>query len=435
MIILGARRALAFSLLWPLASLAWLASLGACGLDVVPSLTPAASAPASEVLGAPPAAAVPGVIPAIGAAPIAPAPDLRAAPPRGPLASAPLFSHTSHALVVGLLDFADPSLTDFSPTDRRDVVVAQTLASRGIPSANIMTLLDAQATRAAVLTALAASADATPLGGTLIVYYAGHGARTSDGDVGYIAYDTASDSIESTGLTTSALYEILAPRLAGKRVLFLADCCHSGALGGLAARLTGAGAIAASLTSADASNTSTGNWTYSQVLLEGLRGEACLDADLDGTVSVVEVEAGVRTAMRYRENQRSGANLGSLDPRLAMSTRSGAVRTGSLAGQFMRVRSGEIVRVQRDEGGQATVRGYDYAGYRDYEVSASALTPLSSTHYAVGTEMMVEWGGRTWPARVTATDGDFALITYPGWPAYWDEWILPDRVRSVTRAP
>lgn len=371
-------------------------------------------------------------------APYAPAPSAApplAAPPATPLATAPLFTGTTRALVVGLLDFADPALTDFSPVDRRDVAIARTLVERGVPAPQVVTLLDAAATREAVLRALAAAADATPVGGTLIVYYAGHGTRTSDGDVAYVAYDTRSGDADTTGVSVSALYGTLAPRVVGKRVLFFADCCHSGALSGLAQRLSSLGAVAASVTSADASNTSTGNWTFSQVLLEGLRGDACLDADTDGTVGLEELEAGVREAMRYREGQRSGAFLGPLHRGLAIGTRVGAPRSGALAGRFMTAPSGEVVRVSREDGTTAEVRAYDYAGYRDYRLAFAALRPIPSTRYPVGAELMVEWGGRTWPAVVTAADGDFAFITYPGWPSYWDEWILADRVRQVVRLP
>ena len=29
------------------------------------------------------------------------------------------------------------------------------------------------------------------------------------------------------------------------------------------------------------------------------------------------------------------------------------------------------------------------------------------------------------------TDGDFHFITYPGWPAYWDEWVLSNRIAGA----
>lgn len=350
-----------------------------------------------------------------------------------PLARAPLLDSATHVVIAGLLSFSDPGLSGFSHEDRRDVELGRVLVERGVPASQITTLLDQQATRAAILAAVTAAADATPVGGTLIFYYAGHGIRTATGQVAYVAYDTHSEYPDRPGVSVDDLYNALAPRMAGKRAVFFGDCCHSGGMSALAERLANSGATALSLTSADASNLSTGNWTYSQILLEGLRGEAALDANADGRVAVGELEAGVRVAMRYRENQRSGAFLSGVDAdALTVAQRVGPARAGIEAGWFMHDRAGQLVRVNRVDGPTATVRSYFYALSRDSQVPLATLSPIVTRGYAVGTELMVEWGGRVWPARVIAADGDFALITYPGWPSYWDEWILSDRVRSIT---
>lgn len=403
-----------------------LASLTALACDVAGARAPVPPPPPAPA--APVAPTPRGVVPA-------PAPAPHAAGATAPLtASGALVDANAHVVIAGLLQFSDPALTAFAQEDRRDAELGRALVTCGVPPQQITTLLDAQATRAAILAAVGAAADQTPPGGTLVFYYAGHGVRTRAGDIAYVAYDTRTDQAAESGVSLDDLYLALVNRIAGKRVVLLGDCCHSGGLGLLATRLTAVGATALSLTSADASNLSTGNWTYSQLLLEGLRGDPALDANNDARVDLGELEAGVRVAMRHRENQRSGANLSAVQPAaLTVAPRHGPPRAGAEAGQFMRDRHGQIVRVNRVDGAQATVRRYAYALSRDTLTPLSELTPQRSTRYPVGTELVVEWGGREWPAVVTAQEDDFAFITYPGWPHYWDEWILEDRVRRVVR--
>jgi hypothetical protein len=403
--------------------------LGAGSAPVPPP--PATVLPPPPVAQLPPPTLPPPAAPPIGVAPSAAPGPVAAA--TAPLTHAPLLDAGTRVVIAGLLEFSDPGLSGFSKADRRDVELGRVLVERGVPVAHTTTLLDQQATRAAILAALTAAADATPPGGTLVFYYAGHGIRTESGQIAYVAYDTHSEHPDRPGVSVDDLHAVLAPRMAGKRVVFFGDCCHSGGLGALAGRLGTAGATALSVTSADASNLSTGNWTYSQILLEGLRGDPALDANGDARVAMGELEAGVRVAMRYLEGQRSGAFLGGVDrDALTVAPRVGPPRAGVEAGQFMHDSRGNVVRVNRVDGPAASVRRYAYALSSDSEVPLARLAPIVTRGYAVGTELMVEWGGRVWPARVTAADGDFAFITYPGWPNYWDEWILSDRVRSVT---
>lgn len=398
------------------------------GASTPPPPPPGAMAtPPALAQQAPPAPSSPAL-----AAPLVP-PGALGPAAASPLGRAPLLDTGTRVVIAGLLEFTDPGLAGFETRDRRDVELGRVLVARGVPAAQITTLLDRQATRAAILSALIAAADTTPVGGTLIFYYAGHGIRTESGQIAYVAYDTHSEHADRPGVSVDDLYAALAPRTVGKRVVLFGDCCHSGGLGQLAQRLGAAGVTALSLTSADASNLSTGNWTYSQILLEGLQGDPALDANSDSRVSIGELEGAVRTAMRYQESQRSGAFLTSVDAdALTVASREGPARIGMQAGQFMRDGEGNLVRVNRVDGPVASVRRYFYALSRDSQVPLGSLAPIVTRGYAVGTELMVEWGGRVWPARVIAADGDFAFITYPGWPSYWDEWILSDRVRSIT---
>lgn len=58
------------------------------------------------------------------------------------------------------------------------------------------------------------------------------------------------------------------------------------------------------------------------------------------------------------------------------------------------------------------------------------------TQYRVGEPVAVLWGGRWWPAYVTAERGERYEIHYEGWSDSWDEEVDRDRVRhrDLTRA-
>jgi hypothetical protein len=46
----------------------------------------------------------------------------------------------------------------------------------------------------------------------------------------------------------------------------------------------------------------------------------------------------------------------------------------------------------------------------------------------------VLWKGTPYEARILKVDGDFHWITYPGWPSYWDEWVMSDRIVASGRS-
>ena len=103
-----------------------------------------------------------------------------------------------------------------------------------------------------------------------------------------------------TGLTASDLLQDLR-RFRGERVLLFADCCYSGGLEDVAQSLHADGLAAAALTSASrwsASPTSTGNWTFTQVLIDLLAGDPLADRDGDGAIRFAEAGFEVEQAMK-----------------------------------------------------------------------------------------------------------------------------------------
>ena len=89
----------------------------------------------------------------------------------------------------------------------------------------------------------------------------------------------------------------------------LADCCHSGALYDECRRRNredGDKELAyAALTSSYSHNTSTGNWTYSDSLLAGFRGEGQVDLNYDGVIELNELAHYTDLELAFLEGQKS----------------------------------------------------------------------------------------------------------------------------------
>src|SRR5262249_32576472 len=119
-------------------------------------------------------------------------------------------------------------------------------------------------------------------------------------------YDCGAGTPPKPTLALSEVADLLKKHFKGGRVLLMADCCHSGGLKQVADDLAKANIKAASVTSAEASNLSCGNWTFTHAVLDALRGERLVDADGDGVVTLGELVGEVAAAMKYREAQRFG---------------------------------------------------------------------------------------------------------------------------------
>lgn len=362
----------------------------------------------------------------------APAPSTRAAATNVPAGTALLAGPSTHGVIAGVLRFQDSSVTSFSDELRKDRELFDAMRARGVPAENLSLLLDESATASGVHDAVVAAARRAKPEDTLLFYYAGHGARDKDGSPYFLAFDTRG---AANGIGIDALGDTLVEHFRGARVVLMADCCYSGTLRLVAERLSARGVAAATVTSADASNLSTENWTFTQTVIDALGGDPLSDGDGNGRITLGELAGEVAAAMKNREHQRHGfwQKGVPLDSVLAKAgARPPAVAGARFApGTYVRAeRRGEVgVARVRDAGAKTSVvRFYHYNKAEDVIVEAGDLSALSFERFAVGSKLDVLWGGKIWDARVVRTEGDFHFITYPGWPSYWDEWILSDRV-------
>jgi len=101
--------------------------------------------------------------------------------------------------------------------------------------------------------------------------------------------------------TYAVITEAVKKQFKGGNVLLLADCCHSGGPGVVANNLAAAGFKAASLTSADITVGSTGNWTFIQSILDALNGSVLFDSDNDGFITLKTYEPGKTVTVSWRK--------------------------------------------------------------------------------------------------------------------------------------
>ena len=349
----------------------------------------------------------------------------------------PLLSTATWALIAGVLSFESPSLSPFSPRHRKDQELYDTLRKRGVPAANMELLLDNDVTAVRVKEALERLAKRAPPGATLIFYYAGHGMRDKVGEPYFAAYDTG-DDVAATAISITDVAERIAAHFRGSRVLLMGDCCYSGALRNAANDLVGKGISTISLTSADASNLSTANWTFTQTVIDAMNGDPLCDRDQNGEVTLAELDREVADAMKFREKQRHGFVTHDVPMDLAIGAASGR-RSSSpgphAVGQYVEASyqgRWSTARVVEAGPARSLVRFYQYSDAIDVPMDNASLRNMQFAHFPEGRPVRVFWGGKIWDAKIVKVDGDFHKITYPGWPAYWDEWILSNRIAGET---
>jgi len=337
----------------------------------------------------------------------------------------------SFAVIVGVLEWpASAHLAAFSKEHRKDREFFDTLSRRGVPTNQMALLLDEQATREGMLTALRQVLARTTPGSTFVFYYAGHGSP------GFLEnYDCAAHGSFNISAITAAVKR----QFQGRNVLLLADCCNSGGLGEVAKGLAAAGFHAASLTSADAAVESTSNWTFTQTILDALNGSALFDSNHDGIITLGETAAEVSLAMKFCEGQMCGYTLAGLPESWVLAQTCGAAALPEpVPGEFqlkdyVRVAGkneteGRVGRIVGWEAGRYLLEFYDYSEKSRSAFKPAQLHAITLKTYEVGKTVTVSCDHEPLLAKIMRAQNDFYLIRYLGWPAKREEWVFADRI-------
>jgi metacaspase-1 len=147
-----------------------------------------------------------------------------------------------HALIIGVGQYRDPAIADVATTANDARALAELLRDPqlgGYPPGQVRVLVDAKATRATILDALAELAQRAA-GGTALIFFAGHGEPTGGG-YALLPSDAELERLEETAITAELFQQRVAKiRTSAARLIVLLNCCYAG--GGGDAVLGAAGA-------------------------------------------------------------------------------------------------------------------------------------------------------------------------------------------------
>ncbi len=332
--------------------------------------------------------------------------------------------------IVGLLEWQDKDMFGSFPKEgRRDDELVEFFEDRGVPESQIVHLQDDGATQKEIDTAFVNMLRKVRPGDLVLVYYAGHGYLSDDGKDVYLAsYDAGIGDV--AGWSVKSIPKTIEKNAPGVRVLWLIDCCHSGRAVEVIRTRTGNVAYACAAASL-ASQVSTGHWTFTDAVLDALRGKAYVDLNNDGNITLAEFAKHVAADMNAAEEQQSTFGVsGGFDPETLLSVAS--PREHPRIGERVRVESdGDwyASRIVEEKDGEFRVHFIGYDPDEDMWVAPTDMKPLSSATYAVGDKVEVLWKKKWYPATVLEVNGGVQLIHYDGFDSDWDEWVSSKRVR------
>lgn len=295
------------------------------------------------------ALAAPPSPPITAAAPAGARQNGAAAPPAAALPPLSSASSQHWAVVIGVSDYADSRIPALRYAAKDAKALHDWLVSpaggRYAP-ARVKLLTDRNATAAAIKEALYTWLRQTIEEDVVVIYFAGHGSPDSPDtpqNLYLLPHDTRYDAIASTGFPMWDVETALKRFIKARRVVVLADACHSGGVGAtfdvarralgdvqpnrissglqnLATVGAGIAVISASddrQLSAESAKFGGGHGVFTHYLLEGLKGKA--DYNSDSRVTLGELIPFLSEHVRRETlNAQSPTVAGRFDPALSL---------------------------------------------------------------------------------------------------------------------
>lgn len=343
-------------------------------------------------------------------------------------------SEKTYAVIVGALEWSDPSLYSFEKKNRKDQELYELLKSGLVDENNMVFLMDDKATLKNIQQSMKDVLIKTTPGSHFIFYYAGHGMH-KNGKYYFANYDIQLNNPSETGLDLDIIGNLISDNFNGKRVSLWADCCYSGGLVSIAENISKKGFNVCALTSATATNTSTGNWTYSQTIIDCLRGLPMMDRNNDGSITLNEMASEVKDAMKFRERQLNAYGTYGLDgDKTIISKVSGKTdRTVEELGNYVFALYGgqwQVARITGKINGEYECEFYWYSDKVTKRLPVDQTRQFHFVPFKTGTDVKIEFEKEWYDGTIVKSDGDFYYVTYKGYDSSYNEWVTYDRIRT-----
>jgi hypothetical protein len=342
-------------------------------------------------------------------------------------------SHT-WIFAVGVLNWKhSDEFGSFPVKGRRDAELVDFFRKRGVPDQQIVYLQDKRATQNQIDAAFLEQLKKIGPDDLLIIYYAGHGVKSRKaGDVFLASYDAGDKGVD--GWSVNSIPKKIGSNSSCRRVLWFMDCCYSGQAAHAITAADGSPAYAC-VTSSSASESSTGHWTFTEALLDALRGVAYVDLNHDGMITLAEFASHAERDMTVGEEQLSTfATTDGFDRQMILA-RAPALESARIGERDELQWRGEWypVRVVQENGGRLKVHYIGYGANDDLWVTPDKLRQIKPVQYAVGSEVGVLWKKKWYPATVLKVKDGIHFIHYTDYESNWDEWVASKRIRIASR--
>ena len=132
-----------------------------------------------------------------------------------------------YALVIGISNYADPSINDLTYPVDDATSMKNLLVEQGW---TVTLLTDSQATKSGIESTMGSFFSSMKADSTALIYYSGHGTLANDGlsgDAAIVPYDI-SYSTWSPLITPADLSSMIAEYIDTKNVILISDSCYSG---------------------------------------------------------------------------------------------------------------------------------------------------------------------------------------------------------------